>query len=146
MGSVKLRQLVIILFFVLLPFNLAFGVDPDEILPDRELEKRAREIFFLGLDYSAQEAFEMGMINKVVTHDKLEETALEWAEMINSKSPTAMRMLKYGFNLPDDGLVGQQLFAGEATRLAYGSSEAREGRDAFNEKRQADFSDYDWCY
>lgn len=109
-------------------------------------QKRAREIFFLGLNYSAQEAFEMGMINKVVPHDDLEKVAYEWAGLINSKSPTAMRMLKYGFNLTDDGLVGQQLFAGEATRLAYGTDEAREGRDAFLEKRDQDYSSFPWHY
>ena len=109
-------------------------------------QKRAREIFFLGLNYSAQEAFEMGMINKVVDHNDLEKVALEWGELINSKSPTAMRMLKYGFNLTDDGLVGQQLFAGEATRLAYGTDEAKEGRDAFLEKRDQDYSDFPWHY
>jgi naphthoate synthase len=109
-------------------------------------QKRAREVFFLGLDYTAQEAFEMGMVNKVVPHEQLEDVALEWAATINSKSPTAMRMLKYGFNLPDDGLVGQQLFAGEATRLAYGTDEAQEGRDAFLEKRPRDFSRFPWHY
>jgi naphthoate synthase len=109
-------------------------------------QKRAREIFFLGLNYSAQEAFEMGMINKVVPHQDLEKVALEWAGLINSKSPTAMRMLKYGFNLTDDGLVGQQLFAGEATRLAYGTDEAKEGRDAFLEKRDQDYSSFPWHY
>jgi naphthoate synthase len=109
-------------------------------------QKRAREVFFLGRDYSAQEAFEMGMANAAVPHAELEEVALEWAAEINSKSPTAMRMLKYGFNLPDDGLVGQQLFAGEATRLAYGTEEAQEGRDAFLEKRRRDFSRFPWHY
>ena len=109
-------------------------------------QKRAREIFFLGRNYSAQEAFEMGMVNKVVPHVELEDEALEWAREINSKSPTAMRMLKYGFNLTDDGLVGQQLFAGEATRLAYGTSEAEEGRNSFVEKRERDFSSYPWHY
>jgi naphthoate synthase len=109
-------------------------------------QKRAREVFFLGFDYTAQEAFEMGMVNKVVPHAELEDTALEWGRVINSKSPTAMRMLKFGFNLPDDGLVGQQLFAGEATRLAYGTEEAREGRDAFLEKRDQDFSKFPWHY
>ena len=94
-------------------------------------QKRAREIFFLGHNYSADEAVAMGMANKSIPHAELEKVALEWAETINSKSPTAMRMLKYGFNLPDEGLVGQQLFAGEATRLAYGTDEAQEGRDAF---------------
>lgn len=109
-------------------------------------QKRAREIFFLGFNYSAQEAFDMGMVNKVVPHADLEKVALEWAREINSKSPTAMRMLKFGFNLIDDGLVGQQLFAGEATRLAYGTSEAQEGRDAFLEKRPQDYSEFPWHY
>lgn len=109
-------------------------------------QKRAREVFFLGLDYSAREAFEMGMVNAVVPHDQLEQVALDWGALINSKSPTAMRMLKFGFNLPDDGLVGQQLFAGEATRLAYGTDEAREGRDSFLEKRPRDFSKFPWHY
>jgi naphthoate synthase len=109
-------------------------------------QKRAREIFFLGLDYTAQEAFEMGMINKVVPHAQLEDAALEWAKIMNSKSPTAMRMLKFGFNMTDDGMVGQQLFAGEATRLAYGTDEAREGRDAFVEKREKNFGDFPYHY
>ncbi len=109
-------------------------------------QKRAREIFFLGATYTAQEAFEMGMVNKVVPHAELEREALAWAREILSKSPTAIRMLKYAFNLVDDGLVGQQLFAGEATRLAYGTEEAREGRDAFLEKRPRDFSRFPWFY
>lgn len=109
-------------------------------------QKRAREIFFLGLDYSAEEAFQMGMVNKVVAHYELETEALKWGELINSKSPTAMRMLKYGFNLTDDGMVGQQLFAGEATRLAYASPEAQEGREAFVEKREVNFSGFPWHY
>lgn len=109
-------------------------------------QKRAREIFFLGLDYTAEEAFAMNMINKVVPHDELEDVALEWARLVNSKSPTAMRMLKFGFNLIDDGLVGQQIFAGEATRLAYGTEEAAEGRDAFLEKRDQDYSKFPWHY
>lgn len=109
-------------------------------------QKRAREVFFLGLAYSAREAFEMGMVNRVVPHGELEDTALEWAGIMNAKSPTAMRMLKFGFNLPDDGLVGQQLFAGEATRLAYGTEEAAEGRSAFVEKRPKDFSRFPWHY
>jgi len=109
-------------------------------------QKRAREIFFLGLDYSAQEAFEMGMVNKVVPHDDLEKVALQWGALVNGKSPTAMRMLKFGFNLIDDGLVGQQIFAGEATRLGYASDEAREGRDAFLEKRKPDWSGFPWHY
>ncbi|MCK9486128.1 MAG: 1,4-dihydroxy-2-naphthoyl-CoA synthase [Dehalococcoidia bacterium] len=109
-------------------------------------QKRSREIFFLGLEYTAQEAFEMGAINRVVPHQDLEAVALEWATIINGKSPTAMRMLKYGFNLPDDGLVGQQLFAGEATRLAYGTDEAVEGRDAFLEKRPPDYGRFPWHF
>jgi naphthoate synthase len=109
-------------------------------------QKRAREIFFIGRNYSAQEAFEMGMVNAVVPHAELEAFALEWGREINSKSPTAMKMLKYGFNLPDDGMVGQQLFAGEATRLAYGTEEAQEGRDAFLEKRSARYGKFPWQY
>lgn len=109
-------------------------------------QKRAREIFFVGLDYTADEAMAMGMVNASVPHAELEEFALEWAKKINAKSPTAQRMLKFAFNLADDGLVGQQLFAGEATRLAYGTDEAQEGRDAFLEKRPFDFSKFPWHY
>lgn len=105
-------------------------------------QKRAREIFFLGADYTAQEAFEMGMVNKVVPHAELEDVAYDWAQEIMSKSPTAIKMLKFGFNLIDDGLVGQQVYAGEATRLAYGTEEAVEGRNAFLEKRPRDFSKF----
>ena len=88
----------------------------------------------------------MGMVNAVVPHQELENKALEWGKLIHSKSPNAMKMLKYGFNLPDDGLVGQQLFAGEATRMAYGMNEAQEGRDAFLEKRPQDYSGFDWVF
>lgn len=103
-------------------------------------QKKAREIFFMGRNYSAQEAFEMGMVNKVVPHHELETTAYEWAqEIINTKSPTAIKMLKYAMNLTDDGMVGQQVFAGEVTRLAYMTDEAKEGRDAFLEKRTPKF-------
>jgi len=109
-------------------------------------QKRAREIFFLGRNYSADEAFQMGMVNAVVEHERLEEVALEWAADVNGKSPTAQRMLKFAFNLIDDGLVGQQIFAGEATRLAYGTDEAAEGRDAFLEKRPQDYSKFPWYY
>ena len=105
-------------------------------------QKRAREIFFLGRDYSAQEAYEMGMVNKVVPHKKLEQTAFDWALEIMMKSPTAIKMIKFGFNLIDDGLVGQQIYAGEATRLAYGTEEAEEGKNAFLEKRKPDFKKY----
>ena len=109
-------------------------------------QKRAREIFFLGRDYTADEALAMGMANASIPHAQLEQTALEWGAEINSKSPTAMRMLKYAFNLPDEGLVGQQLFAGEATRLAYGTDEAQEGRDAFLQKRARDFARFPWQF
>jgi naphthoate synthase len=109
-------------------------------------QKRAREIFFLGANYSAEEAFQMGMVNAVVEHAQLEEEALRWAKACSTKSPTAIRMLKYAFNMIDDGMVGQQLFAGEATRLAYGTEEAREGRDAFLEKRPQDYSGFPWHY
>ena len=94
------------------------------------------------MDYSADEAYEMGMINKVVPHEELDQTAYDWAQEIMTKSPTAIKMLKFGFNLIDDGLVGQQVYAGEATRLAYGTDEAEEGRNAFLEKRDPDFKKY----
>lgn len=109
-------------------------------------QKFAREIFFLGEEYTADEAHAMGMVNKVVPHAELERTALEWGRKINGKSPTAQRMLKYSFNLIDDGLVGQQLFAGETTRLAYMTDEAVEGRDSFLEKRDPDWSPFPWYY
>jgi naphthoate synthase len=109
-------------------------------------QKFAREIFFLGREYSADDYVRMGAANLAVPHDELETTALEWAAEINAKSPTARRMLKYAFNLIDDGLVGQQLFAGEATRLAYASDEAAEGRDAFLAKRDPDWSPFPYLY
>ena len=109
-------------------------------------QKRAREIFFLGRTYSAREAFEMGMVNAVVPHAELETVALEWAREINAKSPTAQRMVKFALNLADDGLIGQQVFAGEATRLAYMTDEAAEGRDAFLNKRPPDWSPFPWHY
>jgi naphthoate synthase len=109
-------------------------------------QKFAREIFFLGRTYSAEQMHQMGAVNEVVPHADLERVALEWAREINGKSPQAQRMLKYAFNLLDDGLVGQQLFAGEATRLAYMTDEAVEGRDAFLEKRAPDWSPYPWHY
>ncbi|MCL6092098.1 MAG: 1,4-dihydroxy-2-naphthoyl-CoA synthase [Actinobacteria bacterium] len=108
--------------------------------------KRAREIFFLGRTYGAEEAYRMGMVNAVVPHASLEAVALEWASEINAKSPMSVRMLKYAFNLADDGLAGQQLFAGEATRLAYMTQEAAEGRDAFLGRRRPDWSGFPWYY
>jgi naphthoate synthase len=109
-------------------------------------QKFAREIFFLAREYSAQRAYEMGAVNAVVPHAELEATALDWAREILTKSPTAIRMLKFAFNAVDDGMVGQQVFAGEATRLAYGTDEAVEGRDAFLEKRDPDWAPYPWQY
>jgi naphthoate synthase len=109
-------------------------------------QKFAREIFFLGDTYTAEDAHRMGMVHAVVPHAELEQTALDWARKINGKSPTAQRMLKFAFNLIDDGLVGQQIFAGEATRLAYGTAEAAEGRDAFLGKRDPDWSGVPWHY
>ncbi|WP_291275644.1 1,4-dihydroxy-2-naphthoyl-CoA synthase [Flavobacterium sp.] len=102
-------------------------------------QKKAREIFFLGRNYSAQEAFDMGMVNAVIPHNELEETAYQWAQEILEKSPISIKMLKFAMNLTDDGMVGQQVFAGEATRLAYMSDEAIEGRNAFLEKRKPNF-------
>jgi naphthoate synthase len=109
-------------------------------------QKFAREIFFLGREHSAADAQRMGMVNAVVPHAELEAVALEWAREVCRKSPTAQRMLKYAFNAIDDGLVGQQVFAGEATRLAYASDEAVEGRDAFLEKRDPDWSPYPYHF
>ncbi len=109
-------------------------------------QKFAREIFFLGQEYSAEDGVRMGAVNRAVPHAELEATALEWGRLINGKSPTAQRMLKYSFNAIDDGLVGQQLFAGETTRLAYMTDEAAEGRDQFLEKREPDWSPYPWYY
>jgi naphthoate synthase len=109
-------------------------------------QKRAREIFFLGRNYSAEEAVAMGMCNAAVPHADLETVALEWGAEINSKSPTGQRMAKFAMNLIDDGLMGQQVFAGEATRLAYMTDEAIEGRDAFLEKRSPDWSAFPWYF
>lgn len=109
-------------------------------------QKFAREIFFLGDEYSAQRAYEMGVVNKVVAHADLEKEGVAWATEILAKSPQSIRMLKYAMNMVDDGLVGQQLFAGEATRLAYGTDEAVEGKEAFLEKRKPDWSSFPWHF
>ncbi len=109
-------------------------------------QKAAREVFFLAEEHSAQRMYEMGAVNRVVPHAELEATALGWAETILGKSPTAIRMLKFAFNAVDDGMVGQQVFAGEATRLAYGTDEAVEGRDSFLEKRAPDWSPFPWQF
>ena len=109
-------------------------------------QKRAREIFFLAREYSAQQAYEWGAVNDVVPHDEIEVAGLEYARIIATKSPQAIRMLKFAFNLADDGLAGQQVFAGEATRLAYGSDEAVEGRDAFLQHRDPDWSGFPYAF
>ena len=109
-------------------------------------QKFAREIFFLGQEYSAQRAYEMGVVNAVVPHAELEVEGVSWAKEILSKSPQSIRMLKYAMNMVDDGLVGQQLFAGEATRMAYGTDEAVEGKEAFLEKREPNWSPFPWHF
>jgi naphthoate synthase len=109
-------------------------------------QKFAREIFFLGAEYSAQRAYEMGVVNAVVPHADLEYVGVEWGAEILRKSPQSIRMLKFAFNAVDDGIAGQQLFAGEATRLAYGTDEAVEGRDSFLQKREPDWSPYPWHF
>lgn len=109
-------------------------------------DRRAREIFFLARTYTAEQAEAWGAINEAVPHAQLEETAIEYARLVASKSPQAIRMLKFAFNMVDDGLLGQQVFAGEATRLAYMTEEAREGRDAFLERREPDWTDFPYYY
>ena len=109
-------------------------------------QKVAREVFFLAEEYDAERAYEMGAVNAVVPHAELEVAGLAWAQTILGKSPTAIRMLKFAMNAADDGMVGLQVFAGEATRLAYGTDEAAEGRDAFLEKRAPDWGPYPWHY
>ena len=124
-------------------FDAGYG---SALLAKQAGQKRAREIFFLAREYSAEEAVAWGVANAAVPHAELETEGLRWAQTILGKSPTSVRMLKYAFNAADDGLVGQQLFAGEATRLAYGTDEAAEGRDAFLGKRSPDWSPYPWHY
>lgn len=120
-------------------FDAGYG----SVLLARQIgDKRAREIFFLAREYSAEEAERWGVVNEAVPHAELENKALEYAQILSTKSPQAIRMLKYAFNMADDGLAGQQVFAGEATRLAYMTDEAQEGRDAFLEKRDPDWSNY----
>lgn len=109
-------------------------------------QKRAREVFFLAEEYSAKKAKKIGFVNRVVPHAELERAGIAWARTILGKSPTAIRMLKYAFNAVDDGMVGQQIFAGETTRLAYAGDEAIEGRDAFLEKRAPDWSPFPYHY
>ena len=109
-------------------------------------QKRAREIFFTAREYSAEDMVAMGAVNEAVEHARLEEVALEYAADINRQSPQALRMLKFAFNLPDDGMAGQQVFAGEATRMAYMTDEAVEGRDAFLQKRDPDWSAFPYHF
>ena len=109
-------------------------------------QKVAREIFFLGQTYDAQRAYEMGTVNKVVPHAELESAGLDWAALVCGKSPTSQRMLKFALNAVDDGLIGQQVFAGETTRLAYMTDEAVEGRDSFLEKRRPDWSKFPYYF
>jgi len=109
-------------------------------------QKRAREIFFLAREYSADDAAAWGAVNEVADHDDVEALAWEYARIIATKSPQSVRMLKFALNLPDDGLAGQQVFAGEATRLAYMTDEAVEGRDAFLAKRPPDWSAYPYYF
>jgi naphthoate synthase len=109
-------------------------------------QKFAREIFFLGQTYDEQRAYEMGVVNLVVSHADLEKAGVEWGAEILRKSPTSIRMLKYAMNAVDDGMVGQQLFAGEATRLAYGTDEAVEGKEAFLERREPNWSAFPWHF
>lgn len=124
-------------------FDAGYG---SALLARQAGDKRAREIFFLAEKYDALTAEKWGVVNRAVPHDQLEETALEWARTISRKSPQAIRMLKFAFNLADDGLAGQQVFAGEATRMAYMTAEAQEGRDAFVERREPDWSDYPYYF
>jgi naphthoate synthase len=109
-------------------------------------QKFAREIFFLGQEYDAHKAVSMGVVNLAVAHKDLEKVGVEWAAEIMTKSPTSIRMLKYAMNAVDDGLVGQQIFAGEATRLAYATQEAAEGKNAFLEKRKPNWSAFPWHF
>jgi naphthoate synthase len=109
-------------------------------------QKRAREIFFLAREYSADDAARWGAVNEVAAHADIEAVAWEYARTIAGKSPQAIRMLKFAFNLADDGLAGQQVFAGEATRLAYMTDEAVEGRDAFLAKRPPDWSAFPYYF
>ncbi len=104
--------------------------------------KKAREIWYLCRQYNAQEALDMGLVNTVVPLEKLEEETLKWCNEILEKSPTAIRFLKASFNADTDGLAGLQQFAGDATLLYYTTDEAKEGRDAFKEKRKPNFDKF----
>jgi naphthoate synthase len=105
-------------------------------------QKKAREIWYLCEQYDAQQALDMGLVNKVVPLEELEETTVEWARRILEMSPLALRLLKASFNADTDGLAGIQQLAGDATLLYYMSEEAQEGRNAYLEKRQPDFGKF----
>jgi naphthoate synthase len=122
------------------------GGDGSAYLAKQVGQKRARELFFLAREYGADDAERWGAVNEVAEHDDVEGLALEYARIIATKSPQAIRMLKFAFNLADDGLMGQQVFAGEATRLAYLTDEAVEGRDAFLQKRDPDWSGFPYAF
>ncbi len=124
-------------------FDAGYG---SSLLARQVGDKRAREIFFLAREYSAEDAVRWGAVNEAVPHQELEPTALEYAKLVASKSPQAIRMLKFAFNLADDGLAGQQVFAGEATRMAYMTDEAQEGRDAFLERRDPDWTRFPYAF
>ncbi len=124
-------------------FDAGYG---STLLSRQAGDKRAREIFFLAREYSAADAERWGVVNEVADHERIEEVALEYARIIATKSPQAIRMLKFAFNLADDGLAGQQVFAGEATRLAYMTDEAVEGRDAFLQRREPDWSGHPYYF
>jgi naphthoate synthase len=105
-------------------------------------QKRAREIWFLCRQYDAQQALQMGLVNAVVPVDRLEEETVQWCQEMLALSPMALRMLKCSFNAALDGQAGVQELAGNATLLFYMTEEAKEGRDAFKEKRKPDFAKF----
>src|SRR5690625_1210386 len=120
-------------------FDAGYGAG---LLAEMVGQKRAREIWYLCRQYNAEEAYEMGMVNKVVPLEQLEEETVQWCSEILEKSPTALRFLKASFNAATDGLAGLQQMAGDATLLYYTTDEAKEGRDSFKEKRKPDFNQF----
>ncbi len=120
-------------------FDAGFG---SSYLARQVGQKKAREIWFLNLQYSAKEAEEMGMVNKVVPLDQLEKITLEWCQIMMKRSPMALRMIKMGLNAELDGQAGIQELAGNATLLYYLTEEAQEGKKAFLEKRDPDFKKF----
>ncbi len=120
-------------------FDAGYGAG---LLAEMVGQKKAREIWYLCRQYNAEEALQMGLVNTVVPLDKLEEETIKWCEEILEKSPTALRFLKASFNAATDGLAGLQQMGGDATLLYYTTDEAKEGRDAFKEKRNPDFGQF----